>query len=94
MTKAVLIGAGSYHFARNFITDLLMYPELRDSTIALVDIDQERLDLTTAFAKKLVAQHGFNTKIESTTNRREVLKDANYVIVAIKVGKPRLGLLE
>ena len=94
MTKAVLIGAGSYHFARNFITDLLMYPELRDSTIALVDIDKERLDITTAFAKKIVAQHGFNTKIESTINRREVLKDADYVIVAIKVGAPRLGQLD
>jgi len=94
MPKMVLVGAGSFHFARNFIMDVLMFPELRDSTIALVDIDKERLELTTAFARKLVKQHGLKTRIESTTDRREVLKDADYVIVAIKVGGARLGQLD
>jgi len=41
MPKMVLVGAGSFHFARNFIMDVLMFPELRDSTIALVDIDKK-----------------------------------------------------
>ena len=86
MAKIVIIGAGSHVFSRNLITDFLSYPELRNSTIALMDIDEERLDLITAFAKKLVSQHGFQTKVESTTDRREALKDANYVIVSIRVG--------
>jgi len=33
-----------------------------------MDIAQEPLDLMTAFARKLVEQNGFNTKIESTTD--------------------------
>jgi len=86
MPKIVIIGAGSQHFAKDFITDVLMYPELRDSTIALVDIDKERLELMTAFTKKIVKQHGFNTKIESTTNRLEVLEGADYVVNAIETG--------
>jgi alpha-galactosidase len=86
MAKIVLIGAGSHVFARRLITDILSYPELRDSTITLMDINKESLDLPTAFAKKLVEQNGFKTKIESTTNRREALEDADYVVVTIRVG--------
>ena len=86
MAKIVLIGAGSYVFARDIITDILLYPKLRDSSIALVDIDKERLDIMTAFAKRLVEQQGFKTQIESTTNRREVLAGADYVIIAIRAG--------
>ena len=57
MAKIVLVGAGSWVFGRDLITDIVSYPELRDSTLALVDIDKERLDLATAFATKLVKQH-------------------------------------
>lgn len=56
MAKIVLVGAGSNKFAKDLITDILFYPELRDITFALVDIDKERLDLTTAFARKMVEQ--------------------------------------
>jgi len=84
--KIVIIGAGSHVFAKNLITDILSYPELRDCTISLVDIDKEALDMTTAFAKKLVDQHHLETKIEATTDRKTVLEGADYVIVSIRVG--------
>jgi len=86
MAKIVLIGAGSHVFSRHLITDILTYPELRASTISLMDIAQEPLDLITGFAKKLVAQNGFKTKIESTTDRRTALEGANYVFITIQVG--------
>jgi len=86
LAKIVIIGAGSHVFSRNLITDFLSYPELRNSTITLMDIDRERLSLIKAFAEKLVSQHKFETRIESTTDRQEALKDANYVIVSIRVG--------
>ena len=85
MVKIVIIGARSHVFSRRLITDILSYPELRDSTISLMDIDQERLDLITAFAKRLVEQYGFKTRIESTMNRRVALEGADYVIVSIRV---------
>ena len=87
MAKIVLIGAGSHVFSRHLITDILTYPELRDSTITLMDIAPESLVLISAFAKKLVKQNGFNTKIESTTDRRAALEGANYVFVTIRVGE-------
>jgi alpha-galactosidase len=89
MAKIVLIGAGSHIFSTHLITDFVSYPELRDSTITLMDIDKKPLDIITAFAQKLVKQHSFNTKIESSMNRREALADADYVIVTIQVGGAR-----
>jgi alpha-galactosidase len=89
MAKIVIIGAGSHIFAKNLITDLVSYPELRENTIVLMDISKEPLELITAFAKKLVKQHGFGTNIESTTDRREALNGADYVIVTIQVGGGR-----
>ena len=86
MAKIVLIGAGSHVFCSRLITDILSYPELRDSTISLMDIAREPLELSTAFAKRIVEQNKFNTKVESTTNRREALDGADYVIIIIKVG--------
>jgi alpha-galactosidase len=43
MTRIVLIGAGSVGFTRNLLGDFLIYPELRDCTIVLHDIDPDRL---------------------------------------------------
>jgi alpha-galactosidase len=87
MAKIVIIGAGSQFFSRNIITDILSHPELTDNTITLVGhVHKEPVDWVAAFAQKMVTQYGFKTKIESTMNRREALKGADYVLVAIRVG--------
>ena len=88
MAKIVIIGAGSFVFARGLITDLVLYPQpgLGDSTLALMDIDKDRLDLMTAFARKIVEQNKSTIKVEFSTNRKEVLEGADYVIVSIRAG--------
>jgi alpha-galactosidase len=86
MAKIVLIGAGSHVFSRHLITDIISYAALRDSTITLMDIAKEPLDRVNAFARKIIEQNGFHTKIESTTDRREALQGADYVIVTIQIG--------
>jgi len=85
MGKIAIIGAGGHMFASRLIPDILSYPELRDSTISLMDIDEERLGPIAAFARRLVKQHGFETKIESTTDRRKALAGADYVVLTIQV---------
>ena len=94
MAKIVLIGAGSHVFSHRLITDVLSLPELRDGTISLMDIAQEPLDLTAAFARNLVKQNKFKTKIEATTDRREALDGADYIFAAIMVGGGRLGQID
>ena len=48
-----MIGAGSTVFARNLLGDILSFPELSRSTIALMDIDPERLHTSQIVAHKL-----------------------------------------
>jgi alpha-galactosidase len=86
MAKIAFIGAGSTVFAKNLMGDILSYPELADSTISLMDIDQARLDTSEAVAYKVNKALGANATIEVTTDRRAALDGADYVICMIQVG--------
>ena len=84
--KISLIGAGSVVFARRLLQDVSCTPSLRDSTISLMDVDEERLDVISRFAEKLFAEVGSNASIQATTDRRQSLTDADYVLTTIRVG--------
>ncbi|MEJ7839475.1 MAG: alpha-glucosidase/alpha-galactosidase [Thermomicrobiales bacterium] len=84
--KITLIGAGSTVFAKNLVGDILSYPELHNSRIALYDIDPERLKTSEIVTRKLNESAGANATIEATLDRRTALKDADYVITMIQVG--------
>ena len=86
MVKIAFIGAGSLSFARNLITDILSYPSLQDSKLSLMDIDESRLEQSAASAEATVEEHDLPATIEATTDRRQALDGADYVITAIHVG--------
>lgn len=86
MPKIALIGAGSAVFCRQLMNDILNVPELQDSTFALMDIDAERLELIEKLARRLVREEGLPATIQATTDRREAIRDAQYVVVMIQVG--------
>src|ERR687898_1675513 len=86
MTKIAIIGAGGYVFPLRLVGDLLSFAELRDSTIALMDIDADRLERTVGAARELVDHHRFPTHITATTDRRRALDGASHVVVTFQVG--------
>ena len=86
MAKITFIGAGSTMFARNLLCDIFSFPELRDVTVMLQDVDEQRLDMTYRLALRLIDQEGYAAKIERTTNQKEALKDADFVIIMFQVG--------
>jgi alpha-galactosidase len=86
MTKIAFIGAGSTVFARNLLQDLFTFPELHESTIALMDIDPGRLADTEAVANLLADKANAQPAIESTTDLRRALDGADYAINMIQVG--------
>jgi alpha-galactosidase len=45
LIKIAFIGAGSVVFTKHLLTDVFKFPELRGTTVALHDIDPERLAL-------------------------------------------------
>ena len=84
--KISLIGAGSVVFARRLLQDVACTQSLKDSHISLMDIDESRLEVIGDFAKKLFAEVGSDAEIETTTDRRQSLVDADYVLTTIRVG--------
>jgi alpha-galactosidase len=91
MAKITLIGAGSVVFAKNLISDILQFPELSGSTIALMDIDPARLETARVMAERVVRKLGVKAKIEATLDRRKAITGANYVICTIQVGGYKPG---
>ena len=93
MAKIAFIGAGSTVFARNLLGDILGFPELSASTIALMDIDPERLRTSEVVAHKVAEVLGAKPVIEATLDRRAALDKADYVISMIQVAGYRPGTL-
>ncbi len=91
MAKITLIGAGSTVFAKNLISDVLSFPELAQSEICLMDIDQERLGTSEVVARKLAKAWEAKPQINATTDRLKALDGADYVICAIQVAGYKPG---
>jgi alpha-galactosidase len=87
LPKTVIIGAGSW-FGPRLAIDILAYPDLREGTLALVDINPDSLEASSAFVRKVVAMHGADVQVQTALDRREVMEGADFVAVAIAVGGP------
>jgi alpha-galactosidase len=81
------IGAGSAVFGRRLVTDLLYFPELQESTIVLMDVNPERLEIMLRLATKLKQDNRLGgVTFEATTDRRRAVAGADYVISSFEVG--------
>ena len=86
MPKIAFIGAGSTVFAKNLLGDILAYPELGNSTIALHDIDADRLGTTKIVAERLAASCGAHPQVETHLDRKAALDGADYAISMFQIG--------
>jgi alpha-galactosidase len=89
MPRIVLVGAGSVEFTRNLLGDLLSYPELHDAEIVLHDIDGDRLSTAGKMARWTADALGATPTISGSLDRRDALRDADFVINTIQVGGAR-----
>jgi alpha-galactosidase len=86
MTKITFIGAGSLGFTHQLVRDILTFPLLQDATIALMDINAERLEWARKGVEKLIAAGGHPARVEATLDRAEALKGADVVLTTILAG--------
>jgi alpha-galactosidase len=94
MIKIAMIGAGSVVFVKNLLTDILDLPELREVTLALHDIDDERLDTGVRMAKWTAAQFGAPAKVEGHRDRRACVAGADFVINMVQIGMHEATLID
>ncbi|MCE5322951.1 alpha-galactosidase [bacterium] len=86
MAKIAFIGAGSFVFTRGLVRDILTFPALADSTIALMDIDKERLSFIKSAVDNIIKAGDYPAKVVTTTDRAEALKGADGVVITILQG--------
>ncbi len=83
MTRITFIGAGSLGFTRKLVRDILTFPLLRDATLALMDVDPERLEFSRRSIQRIIDLGNYPARVEATLDRAEALKDADVVLCTI-----------
>lgn len=86
MKKIAFIGAGSFGFTRGLVRDILSFPALAECTIALMDIDPERLSYITKAVQRIIDAGNYPAKVLATADRSEALRDADGVVCTILAG--------
>jgi alpha-galactosidase len=80
------IGAGSTVFMKNIIGDILQRPATAGATIALMDINPQRLAESEIVASKIIKTLDVKAKVETYTDQKKALHGANFVVVAFQIG--------
>jgi alpha-galactosidase len=85
--KISIIGAGSATFSLALVKDLCLTPNLEGSTVSFMDVNKDRLDAVYTLCRRYADEVGIRLRLEKTLNRRESLKNADFVInTALVVG--------
>jgi alpha-galactosidase len=88
MFKIAFIGAGSLGFTRKLLADIMAVPAFcaNPIDIAFHDIDAENLDRVTRLCQRDLDANEAGIRIHPTTDRREALTGANYVVSTVRIG--------
>jgi alpha-galactosidase len=84
--KIAMIGAGSIGFTRRLMQDVLAVPELADTVFAFMDISPQNLEMVTQLCRRDIEANGLPARIAATTDQREAITDADYVLCTIRQG--------
>jgi len=84
--KITFIGAGSIGFTREMLKDILSVPEFKNIEIAFTDISKQNLDMAYQLCQRDIDYNKLSIKISCYMDRREALKDADYVFNLARIG--------
>lgn len=83
--KVVLIGAGSAFFGRQTIWSMVSKSALSGGCLALADVDESKLAWMRAIATRAIKSAKVPLRLEASTDYRELLEGADFVILAFAV---------
>lgn len=84
--KITFIGAGSTVFVKNILGDVFQRPALKSAHVALMDIDDTRLEESHTVVRKLMDSVGAKGEISCHRDRKTALQGADFVVVAFQIG--------
>jgi alpha-galactosidase len=85
-TRITIVGGGSYQWTPKLLVDFVNTPVVRDAEIVLHDIDPAPLPRMVELARHLADVRGVALSARGTTDRRDALRDADFVVVNISTG--------
>ncbi len=85
--KIVVIGAGSAVFGLGALSTIIQHPAMRGAELALCDINAEGLAVIQQLADIMNRAWDAEMTISSSTERRDLLPEADFVLVSIQVGQ-------
>ena len=80
--KVAVLGAGSYFFGKPVIWNMVKSEILSGGTLAMVDTNANTLKTMMELGQRAVDATNSPTKIIGSTDRREVLKDCDFVVLS------------
>ena len=86
-SEFVVIGAGSAIFGLGALSTFMQHPGMKGAELALCDTNVAGLETMHKLAEKMNSAWGSEVKISASSNRRDLLPDADFVIVSIQVGQ-------
>ena len=85
--KLVAVGIGSVIFGIELLRDVFQVEEFRGAELWLVDANPAALARMTRLAERLDAAAGWDVAVHSTTERREALPGADFVVTSVAVDR-------
>jgi len=83
--RVVILGSGSIFFTRRMVMGMVKSPVLRKGQLVLVDSNPEKCEQMGKFCSKMNETFGGELDIRWTTDRKEALPGADYVVLAFAI---------
>jgi alpha-galactosidase/6-phospho-beta-glucosidase family protein len=84
--RLVIIGGGSYQWVPKLLIDIVNTPSLAATELVLQDIDAVPLEPMAEFVRHIAELAQVPLTVTTTTNQRDALAGADYVVVTISTG--------
>ncbi|MSO79597.1 MAG: hypothetical protein EXQ79_08315 [Acidimicrobiia bacterium] len=84
--RITIIGGGSYQWVPKLLVDIANTPVLHDAELVIQDIDPTPIPRMVELVQHVANVRGIGLTATGTTNQREALEGADYVVATISTG--------
>ena len=84
--KIAVIGAGSVVFCKTLLLDILATPGHGHIQFALMAPSTRRTANVARYIERVIKENELNAEVYITTDRKDALRDADYVIATLQIG--------